>query len=215
MPDRRFNMMTLGRASNWVYRKAMRWKAGRVLSRHSTPLKLHVGCGPKSFDGWVHLDAERAGPHVDVIWDLRWGLPCEENSCRFIYSEHVLEHLNVVDGLRFLRACHRCLAPDGVVRIAMPSLDVLIEKSAGPNWRDQDWLTWPAFQYIQTRAEMLNISFRAWGHQWLYDRVELHRRLKEAGFSRIVDCEWCASGYDELRDREWRQESQLICEASR
>ena len=193
----------------------MRWKAGRYLSRVAVPIKLHVGCGPKSFDGWVQLDAEAAGPHIDVIWDLRWGLPCANDSCGFIYSEHVLEHLNVVDGLRFLRDCRRCLQPGGVVRIAMPSLDILIEKSAGANWRDQDWLTWPAFQHIQTRAEMLNISFRAWGHQWLYDRVELHRRLNEAGFSRIVDCEWCASGFDDLRNREWRQESQLICEATK
>jgi predicted SAM-dependent methyltransferase len=95
----------------------------------------------------------------------------------------------------------------------MPSLYVLVEKSANGTWRDQAWLQHPDHQHISTRAEMLNISFYQWGHKWLYDREELHRRLREAGFNEIEDMEWGQSKNGELQNREWRKDSLLICEA--
>jgi len=95
----------------------------------------------------------------------------------------------------------------------MPSLDVLLDQCCKGLWRDQDWLRWPGFEFIETRAEMLHIAFRWWGHSWLYDREELHRRLQEAGFERFRDMEWGQSGYEQLSDRETRKDSLLICEA--
>jgi predicted SAM-dependent methyltransferase len=148
----------------------------------------------------------------DIVWDLRNGLPVPDQSCRLIYSEHVLEHLPVADGVKLLRDCRRALIPGGVVRIAMPSLDVLLEKSVNGNWRDQDWLKWPGHEFIQSRAEMLNISFRSWDHQWLYDREELHRRLTESGFTIIRDVGWGESEEPDLCNRETRKDSMLICE---
>lgn len=59
---------------------------------------------------------------------------------------------------------------------------------------------------------MLNIAFRWWGHQWLYDQEELHSRLWEAGFSIIRDVEWVNSDIPELRNLETRKDSLLICE---
>jgi predicted SAM-dependent methyltransferase len=173
-----------------------------------------VGCGQVRFPGWVNIDAD-AGTKADVVWDIRHGLLAPDASCRCIYNEHVLEHLAVEDGLSFLRECCRALAPGGVLRVAMPSLDVIIEKSANGTWRDQDWLSWPGYESVATRAEMLNLSFRNWGHQWLYDREELHRRLAEAGFVDICDVKWGTSCVPELCNRETRKDSLLICEARR
>jgi predicted SAM-dependent methyltransferase len=102
-----------------------------------------------------------------------------------------------------------------VVRIAMPSLDFILERAVSSDWRAQDWLTWPAYQQISTRAEMLNVAFRDWGHRYLYDREELHRRLAEAGFTTVVDVEHGQSELAELRGRESRPDSRLICEAKR
>jgi predicted SAM-dependent methyltransferase len=56
-------------------------------------------------------------------------------------------------------------------------------------------------------------NFGRWGHQWLYDREELHRRLREAGFSIVTDKEWGASDEPALQNRETRPDSLLICEA--
>jgi predicted SAM-dependent methyltransferase len=103
----------------------------------------------------------------------------------------------------------------GVLRVAMPSLDELLEKSCQGAWRDQEWLKRPEYQFIKSRAEMLNIAFRWWGHKWLYDREELHRRLAEAGFTKVVDARWGRSECGSLRNLENRLDSLLVCEASK
>lgn len=202
----------LNTALLWFIELKRRRLRRRFASQHGN-IRLHLGCGKVRFEGWVNIDADPTLTTVDLLWDLRNGIPFEDSTCQLIYCEHMLEHMAAEDGDRFLRECQRALAPGGVIRIAMPSLDVIIEKLCQGNWRDQDWLTWPEYQFVQTRAEMLNIAFRWWGHEWLYDREELHRRLNGAGFSRIVDASWGESANPELRSRETRQDSLLICEA--
>lgn len=191
-----------------------RLKAQRLLAGVSRPYKLHLGCGQVHFDGWVNVDARRLAG-VDMVWDLTYGVPSVDRACSFIYTEHMLEHLRVEEGLSFLRECRRALHDDGVLRIAMPSLDFILGRAVSSDWRDQEWLRRPAYASVKTRAEMLNVAFRSWGHQYLYDREELHRRLHEAGFSRITDVERGESSHLELRNRETRPDSLLVCEAQR
>lgn len=192
-----------------------RRRAARALKSFGRPLRLHLGCGPNYLPGWVNIDGNRELPRFDLCWNLDDGLPVPDASCDRIYSEHVLEHLSIDHAVALLKECRRALAPRGVMRIAMPSLENIVAKYSSPDWKNQDWLTWPAFQRIATRAEMINVSFRWWGHQWLYDREELHRRLSEAGFHEIADAEWGVSRHDGLSGLETRRDSLLICEATR
>jgi predicted SAM-dependent methyltransferase len=188
-------------------------RARRQLRRFSSPYRLNVGCGTVHFDGWINIDENANLDTVDLVWDLRRGLPVEDASCELIYCEHLLEHLTAEQGLAFLAECRRALTPSGVLRIAMPSLDVILERATSGNWRDQEWLSWSKHGNVKTRAEMINVAFRNWGHQYLYDREELHRRLAEAGFTRVVDCSRGESTRDELKQRETRADSFLVCEA--
>jgi predicted SAM-dependent methyltransferase len=191
----------------------LRMNARRRLEQFPSPRRLNLGCGRTHFDGWVNLDSNRKLDTVDLVWDLRNGLPNADASCSLIYSEHLLEHLTAADGLSFLRECRRALVPAGVLRIAMPSLDDILDRAVSPNWKEQAWLTRGRYRDIATRAEMLNVAFRDWGHQYLYDREELHRRLHEAGFSTVQNVEHGQSEHAELRGRETRADSMLICEA--
>ena len=93
------------------------------------------------------------------------------------------------------------------------TLKATVEHYQAGSWRDQSWLCLPENQLIHTRAEMLNVFFRAWGHQWIYDREELHRRLREAGFESWRDCPPGSSEEPEFCNRERRPDSLLICEA--
>ncbi|MDW7711231.1 MAG: methyltransferase domain-containing protein [Deferrisomatales bacterium] len=178
------------------------------------PTRLHLGCGGVRLDGWVNVDAEKNPGVVDVVVDLRYGVPLPEASCGFVYCEHFLEHLDVADGVQILRECRRVLDPGGILRVAMPSLDVILERAYRGTWREQEWLQLPGLSFIRTRAEMLNIAFRWWGHRWLYDREELHRRLREAGFGSVEDVTAGQSRHPELRGLETRADSLLVCEAS-
>lgn len=194
------------------YRRRMHGR--HVLKRHPKQLKLHIGCGQVQFQGWVHLDADTHLPHLDAIWHAEDGLPCDDATCDYIYNEHFLEHLSIQQGMAFLRECRRVLRPDGVLRVAMPDMRDSVGHYLENDWQNQPWMATHGYTWIQTGCEYLNVVFRDWGHQWLYDREELHRRLVDAGFSVIRDMPWGHSDYAELRNRETRTESILICEAT-
>lgn len=198
-----------------AYINIIKLLAKNKLRKFNQPYKVNVGCGTVRINGWLNIDSNHKLKTVDLVWDVTNGFPMENDTCEYIYCEHLLEHLNVRQGVAFLRECSRTLRPTGVLRIAMPSLDDLLERSCNGRWREADWLTWPQYQFIKTRAEMINIAFRWWGHQWLYDREELFRRLKESGFNNIDFVEWGKSNIPELNNKETRKDSILICEAKK
>ena len=177
------------------------------------PYMLHVGCGHNRFDGWLNIDLNDNLDTVDISWDASKRFPFDDGSCTLIYSEHFLEHLTVEQASTFLSECYRLLRPGGTLRIATPSLSEIIQKYNSGDWRNQDWLTKSEYQFIETGAEMVNIAFRWWGHKWLYDREELRRRLHDAGFGEVTDVGWGKSNVPDLRNRETRKDSLLICEA--
>lgn len=178
------------------------------LSKTRLP-RLHVGCGKNYFEGWINADID---PRADLIIFLQKGIPFKDNSLLRIYSEHVLEHVSYHTGVLFIKEARRTLQPGGVIRIAMPDLDDLID-GYREDWRRFDWLKWPEFSFIKTKAEMINIAFRWWGHQHLYNREELARAFCEAGFSRFEFVERCKSIYEDLQGLETRLDSKLVIEA--
>lgn len=204
-----------GQAIGGVRLRRSEKAARRSLSSFSEPFSLHVGCGNRYFNGWVNVDSNEKLDRVDLAWDLADGLPTRDSSVRFIYSEHVMEHLPVEIALDHFRHCHRTLVKGGVLRIAMPSLDAILQQCVDGTWREQDWLQWPEYKFVSTRAEMLNMYFRCWGHQWMYDIEELDRRLREAGFTEIAPQAWGTSSFQELSSLESRPDSKLIVEAIR
>lgn len=201
--------------NNGLFLRMRKRDIQKIISQFGFPYKLHLGCGKVQFNDWINIDSDKSAGGADIVWDLIHGIPFGDCSCQLIYCEHLLEHFTVEQGVSLLRECRRVPETEGILRVAMPSLDVLIEKSESGNWQKQDWLTWPEYRFVKTRAEMLNIAFRGWGHKWLYDREELHRRLSEAGFTKIKDGEWGRSDSPELRNLESRRDSLLICEAQK
>lgn len=171
-------------------------------------LKLHLGCGTVRLDGWINIDREAA---ADLHLDVRDALPFGEGAARLIYHEHLMEHLTIDEGRRCLRDWHRVLQGGGVLRIATPDLEYLVERYQGP-WRDQAWLALPEYAFIETRAEMMNTAFRWWDHKYLYDREELERRMREAGFDSVRRCALGESTVPELGSLETRPDSRLILE---
>ena len=180
----------------------------------SSPLCLNLGCGNDYKKGWVNIDADlyKNIKKLDLKCDLSRDIPFEDNSVDYIFNEHFLEHLSAKEGLEFLKECRRVLKPGGVLRISMPDLENAVKMYFDSNWREKTPASMYGFE-VQTRAERINYSFRLWGHKWLYDREELERRLKEAGFQNIKFCRLRESEHAMLRNLETRRESTLIAEA--
>jgi len=171
--------------------------------------KLHIGCGKNILPGWVNADIT---PCSEVIVFLQWRLPFENESLSLVFSEHVLEHASLSVGRKHLREVHRTLRVGGTVRIAMPDLDDIVD-CYREDWRKAAWVNWPEFSFVQSRAEAINMAFREWGHQYLYNREEIVRLLTESGFKKIEFVKHGESTNPDLRGLETRADSKLIVEA--
>jgi predicted SAM-dependent methyltransferase len=95
----------------------------------------------------------------------------------------------------------------------MPDLDYIIQKYKMQDWRNQDWLSWPKYEFVKTRGQMINISFRWWGHKYLYNKEDLRNQLTKVGFRKTMQCEWNKSNHAELCNLETRNDSKLIMES--
>ena len=172
------------------------------------PTKLHVGCGKVKLPGWLNIDME---PGADLVIDVRQGLPFAENSTDFIYNEHFVEHLTYDEGGRIFREFWRCLRRGGVLRTSTPDLDFLV-RLYSKEFKNEDWF--PAgHESVKTKGTAMNVAFRWWGHQYVYNEEDLTRQLTKAGFQNIKRCGLNKSNYPELSNLETRKESTLILEA--
>lgn len=154
--------------------------------------KLHIGAGPVRLDGWINIDNQ---PYegLDHVLDVTRGLPFE--NIGFIFAEHFIEHLDYDTALEFLRECRRVLNPRGVLRLTTPNLDWV-------------WLTQYHFGQWAEDAEKvrdcfwMNKSFRAWGHQFLYNFATLKETLHAAGFADVAQASYGESSHVALRGLE-------------
>lgn len=88
---------------------------------------LNLGCGWRFHPNWVNLDLEPRSSTVR-LWDLRKDLPFPDSSFDVVYHSHVLEHFSRTDGLQFLNHCFRVLRPGGIIRVAVPDLEMIARR---------------------------------------------------------------------------------------
>lgn len=161
-------------------------------------LKLNLGCGPHTIDGWINYDLE-SHPNITQL-DLSLGrLPHPDNSVDFIFSEHFIEHVTKQQAVILLKECYRVLKPGGVIRISTPDLQELI------NWYQKDRLVnmhgvWEP----KSCCDMVNEGLTFWGHKYLWDSTELYKYFLIVDFSSVSFFLKGQSGYRELQNLEVR-----------
>ena len=137
---------------------------------------LHLGAGTRKIAGFINIDIEDG---ADLKLDLTQPLPWPDGSVQGIFSEHFIEHISQADAISLLRECRRVLAPGGVIRIATPDLNEMVQDylqgRIHPDW-EKFGINWTA-----NACERLNIGMRWWGHQWMYDEEELTRLAQMVG----------------------------------
>lgn len=84
-------------------------------------LKLNLGCGKDTKAGFVNIDfSKRGNTEIDLVANLSLEIPLDNESCKYIYCSHFVEHLDWYDGEKFIRECYRVLEKGGVLRIIFP-----------------------------------------------------------------------------------------------
>lgn len=170
--------------------------------------RLQLGCGTRPIDGWLNSDfSPRTLGAIRI--DATKALPFADDTFAYVYSEHMIEHLDHQDGERLLLEIRRVLRPGGRLRVSTPDLGRLLALFRPPEERLDD-----ERRYIELIIDrhvdgvdpgvvnpvyVLNNNVRDWGHRFLYDAPTLRSALQQAGFEHIEQFDLQASDDPVLR----------------
>jgi len=174
--------------------------------------RLNWGCGPRPEPGWINADRILA-PGIEVVRDIRDGLPLRDGSIDYVTSIHALQDLPYLDVVPALQELRRVLRPGGVLRLALPDL----ERAIAAYLRND-----PAYFYIQddearTLSGKLIVQMTWYGSsRMLFTWEFAEELLQKAGFARIVRCAFrcTASPFPEIVALDNRERETLFVEAT-
>ncbi len=151
---------------------------------------LHVGCGPILLKNWLNTDI-LPKPFIMTYINAKNKLPFANETFDYIYSEHVIEHIPIEFGRKFIFECSRVLKPGGKLRIATPDLQFLINLYNKPTQKDNlEYSNWvynsiPTVRRFGT-AVIINNFMHSWGHKFIYDQTALTEMMQEAKFKVVT-----------------------------
>ena len=165
--------------------------------------KLHVGCGSISLKNWLNADLN---PVEDQLFiDARKKLPFGDSTFDYIFSEHLIEHLEHREGVCFFCECFRIIKSGGTIRVATPDLRFLIDLYASEkNELQEKYISWAIKSFLPEVSVLqdtyvINNFFRNWGHKFIYDFKTLEDTMNKTGFISIKRCKVGESENSELR----------------
>lgn len=174
----------------WARRELQRCRrpaaVHRYLASTDTP-KLHLGAGHNQLAGWLNTDRD---PTVGAVHlDVARPFPLPDGLFRYVFAEHLIEHLPYDTATGMLRQAHRVLAPGGRLRLATPDLHALASLLDDGHREEvavryASWLRRSYFpdSHGPDASFAVNQVVRAWGHQFIYDEATLRATLEGVGF---------------------------------
>ena len=160
----------------------------KYLSKNSIK-KLNIGCGKNQLEGWLNTDyAPTAGDIAFLNAEKK--LPFKDDTFDYIYTEHLIEHLDYPKAKFFLEELFRVCKNNGKVRIVTPNLTNFINlfvKDKSPlqdnfvDWVSQNFLVKKGI-HLKNDAFILDQYIRGWGHKFLYDFQTLSDTMNSVGF---------------------------------
>jgi len=180
-------------------------------------IRVNIGCGKTPTEGWVNFDNSPAiklanSPILyflfkllkllskEQIENVEWNkknkiifadaakkLPLNNNSVECIYSSHMVEHLSRNQALTFLREALRILQSDGILRIAVPDLQIVANKyfveGDADSFMEEILVEAPPINSLKEKLILLITGYRH--HQWMYDGKSITLLLKNVGFKNV------------------------------
>ena len=99
-----------------------------AVARAGTPLRLHIGCGPRVLPGWVNIDLLAYPPFAPgtredfFAIDVTRGIPLPDGCAEVVFHEDFVEHISQRDTVGFLAETRRVLTDGAVHRVNSPNL---------------------------------------------------------------------------------------------
>tara|TARA_B110000211_G_C13940434_1_gene491376 strand:- start:342 stop:893 length:552 start_codon:yes stop_codon:yes gene_type:complete len=147
-------------------------------------MKLHLGCGCRDFKGWVNVDLVDL-PHINYKTSID-NLEMFDDGCAdVIYSSHTLEYFDRFQVLDVLAEWRRCLKPNGILRIAVPNFESLVEVYMQTN--NLTDILGPIYGRMNISTPL---GDQCLYHKTVYDFNSLKKILSGAGFGKIEKYDW-------------------------
>jgi predicted SAM-dependent methyltransferase len=173
--------------------------------------RLNWGCGEHPEPGWLNSDIKDV-PGIDIVADVRTGLPLDSDSIDYITSIHALPELPYPDLVPALTELRRVLKPGGVLRLALPDLDRGI---AAYQRGDLDYFHVPDgdARSIGSKFVTQMIWYGYSRTLFVYDFVE--ELLERAGFAQVNRCRYrqTAGPWPDIVELDNRERETLFVEA--
>jgi len=146
--------------------------------------RLHWGCGQITPYGWVNSDI-MAHPGVDVVADIRRGLPLPDGYFDYIVSLHALPELTYPEQEPALRELKRLLKPGGVLRLGLPDMNKAIQAYLS---KDVDYFLVPDDHAATISGKMI-VQLTWYGLcRCMFTTEFTAELLRRAGFRDIAPC---------------------------
>jgi predicted SAM-dependent methyltransferase len=155
---------------------------------------LDLGCGRNTNESFVNMDF-LWHPEVDLCWDVLQGLPFQDASLRGIFSEHFLEHFDIMEVESILKECRRVLAPGGVLRLVVPDAErylrtYCLQVSGSLNARfpfqERESMDGDFAAMLSVNRVFYQDRDSPHGHRVMFDFQLLDLLLRRAGFDAIT-----------------------------
>lgn len=157
----------------------------KAVEQTQGPVRLHLGCGSRIFDGYINVDGEYMRDNPDVtIHDITQPFPLPGDSVDEILTVHVLEHITRSRVADMLQEWYRILRPGGFAAVEWPDfLKMCREVTANP-----DCLLPTADRRLQKRT-VLGIygdneryPDPVMWHKWGYSEASMIYLFRSVGF---------------------------------
>ena len=173
--------------------------------------RLNWGCGEWTEPGWINSDIKEA-VGIDIVADIRDGLPLESDSIDYAVSIHSLPELHFSELVPALTELRRLLKPDGVLRLALPDLDKGIDAYQR---KDPSYFKVPDKDAKSVGAKFVTQMVWYGYSRSLFTHEFIEEQLEKAGFGRVDHCSYkhTASMYPEIVNLDNRERESLFVEA--
>jgi len=166
------------------------WYRSQQIKKYAashTVRKLQLGSGDNLLKDWLNTDLHPRSKDY-ICMDAMRQFPFEDSMFDYIFSEHLIEHFTYEAGEFMLNECYRVLKLGGKIRISTPSLEQLVGLFKPRKTKSQEqFIKWIIDKYfpgvtVYRESFVINNSYTAWGHKFIYDYRTLKDLLGKVGF---------------------------------
>jgi len=182
-------------------------------SKRASVNRLNWGCGAHVADGWINSDV-KDGPGVDLVADIRKGLPLASETLDYAVSVHALPEFAYPELQPVLEELRRVLKPGGVLRLALPDLrrgiDAYLRGDTDYFQVDPDEVKSEGGRFI---VHMLWYGYS----RSLFTADFAEELLARSGFVEVQECSYqtTLSDFEQIVDLDNRPDESLFVEAVR